>query len=104
MRRELGLSQREAAEQSGISFGQWQGLEDDERQSRGLDVKVRRIVLAFKVDRDWLMWGGPLLDPGQSPIRWYDADVRHLTLLPTLIPADEEVVDNGGKEPWTIAV
>jgi transcriptional regulator with XRE-family HTH domain len=64
MRRTLGLTQREAADRAGIPFGQWQGLEDDERQPRGLDVKVQRIALAFNVDRDWLMWGGPL-DPSE---------------------------------------
>jgi transcriptional regulator with XRE-family HTH domain len=68
MRRELGLTQREAASLSGIPFGQWQGLEDDERHPRALDVKVQRIVRAFNVDRDWLIWGGPLVpnEPGAT--------------------------------------
>jgi transcriptional regulator with XRE-family HTH domain len=81
MRRTLGLTQREAAALAGIPFGQWQGLEDDERHPRGLDVKVQRIVRAFNVDRDWLIWGGPL-DPnepaatGEQPI---DGTTREFT-------------------------
>lgn len=63
MRRELKLSQRQAAERAGIPFGQWQGLEDEERQPRGINLKVQRIARAFQVDRDWLMWGGPLGSP-----------------------------------------
>lgn len=67
MRRELGLSQREAAEKAGIPFGQWQGMEDGHRQPRGLDVKIQRIALAFNVDRNWLMWGGPLSSGAPTP-------------------------------------
>lgn len=60
VRRELGLSQREAAERCGITFGSWQGMEDGHRQVRGLDDKVARISETLGVSRDWLMWGGPL--------------------------------------------
>jgi transcriptional regulator with XRE-family HTH domain len=67
LRRELGLSQRDAADRAGIPFGQWQGMEDDGRQPRGLDVKVARIAVAFGVDRDWLMWGGPLSGGSPNP-------------------------------------
>jgi transcriptional regulator with XRE-family HTH domain len=67
LRRELGLSQRDAAVRAGIPFGQWQGKEDDGRQPRGLDVKVARIAVAFGVDRDWLMWGGPLSGGTSGP-------------------------------------
>lgn len=30
------------------------------RATRRVDVKVRQIAMALGVDRDWLMWGGPL--------------------------------------------
>lgn len=63
LRRELGLSQRQAAERAGIPFGSWQGLEDDHRQSRDLVTKIQRIARAYNVDRDWLMWGGELMSP-----------------------------------------
>lgn len=62
VRRHLGLTQRQAAETSGLTFGEWQSMEDG-RQPRGLDVKVARISLALGVARDWLMWGGPLTPP-----------------------------------------
>lgn len=53
------LTQRGAAEQCGITFGEWQGMELG-RATRRVDVKVRQIAMALGVDRDWLMWGGPL--------------------------------------------
>ena len=59
VRRQLGLSQREAALRTGLTFGEWQSLEDG-RSARGLDVKVGRISTTLGVDREWLMWGGPL--------------------------------------------
>lgn len=64
LRHEMNLTQRDAAEKAGLTFGEWQGLEDG-RDSRRVDVKVAKIALAFGYDRDWLMWGGPL-DPGQA--------------------------------------
>lgn len=59
IRRTLGLTQRMAAELCGLTFGEWQSLEDG-RAARGIDQKVNRICAAVGVDRDWLMWGGPL--------------------------------------------
>ena len=61
VRRQCGLSQRAAAELCGLTFREWQSLEDG-RAARGLDVKVRAISQALGVDRDWLMWGGALRD------------------------------------------
>jgi transcriptional regulator with XRE-family HTH domain len=58
LRRELGWSQREAAQATGIPFGTWQGMETDGRGSRDLDRHVMAIVEATGYDRDWLMWGG----------------------------------------------
>ncbi|HEY5985163.1 MAG TPA: helix-turn-helix transcriptional regulator, partial [Streptosporangiaceae bacterium] len=63
VRRELKLSQREAAERCGITFGSWQGMEDGERQVRGLNDKVAAISEALGVDKNWLMWGGALRTP-----------------------------------------
>lgn len=56
VRRQLGISQREAAARTGLGYGDWQSLEDG-RAARNLDVKVKAICLALGVDRDWLMWG-----------------------------------------------
>lgn len=68
MRTELGLSQREAAMQSGVSFGTIQGVESG-RTPRNEVATLAKLAKAFHVDRDWLIWGGPLdtedvVDPG----------------------------------------
>jgi hypothetical protein len=59
MRHDLKISQREAALRSGLSFGEWQSMENG-AAARGIDRKVAAIAAAFGVDRDWLMWGGAL--------------------------------------------
>lgn len=59
VRRQLGLTQRAAAERCGLTFGEWQGLENG-LQARGIPSKVARISEALGVDRDWLLWGGAL--------------------------------------------
>lgn len=66
LRAELGLSQREFGEAVGIPPSQIQSIEDGS-SPRGLDVKVKKIAMAFGVDRDWLMWGGELADPSTDP-------------------------------------
>jgi transcriptional regulator with XRE-family HTH domain len=62
VRNALGLSQREAAAHAGIGFGAWQSMEDG-RSPRDLPAKIARMSMTFGVDRDWLMWGGPLAPP-----------------------------------------
>lgn len=66
VRREKRLSQRAAADLCGITFGEWQSIEDG-RSARGLDEKVLAIARNLDVDRDWLMWGGPLNSSGGPP-------------------------------------
>lgn len=68
VRRQLGLTQREAAERCGLTFGEWQSMEDG-RQARGLNSKIQRIALGLRVNRNWLMWGGPLTPPEDINIR-----------------------------------
>lgn len=62
LRHEEGLSQREAALRTGVSFGVWQGMESG-RATRGVDRAVAAIAATLKYDREWLMWGGSLSDP-----------------------------------------
>lgn len=62
-RRERGLSQRAAAELCGLTFGEWQSLENGAR-ARGLNEKIAAIANGLGYDRDWLMWGGPLRADG----------------------------------------
>jgi transcriptional regulator with XRE-family HTH domain len=59
VRAELGLSQRDAADRSGVTYGEWQSMENG-ASARGLDRKVTKIADTLGYDRDWLMWGGPL--------------------------------------------
>lgn len=61
MRTELGLSQREAALRSGVSFGTIQGVESG-RSPRNEVATLKKLADAFHVDKDWLIWGGPLDD------------------------------------------
>jgi hypothetical protein len=75
VRRQLGLSQRAAAETAGIGFGSWQSMEDD-RSPRDLLQKVQRICVAFGVDRDWLLWGGPLGEGAGPTTSGWSADSR----------------------------
>jgi len=63
VRTTLGLSQREASAQTGIPYGSWQSMEDG-RSPRDLPAKIARISMSLGVDRDWLMWGGPLAQTG----------------------------------------
>lgn len=76
MRHQLHLSQRKAAEISGVTFGEWQSMEDG-RDARGVPQKVQAISAALGVDRDWLLWGGPL-DQGE------DDDPDGHAALPTI--------------------
>lgn len=73
---ERELSQRAAALTCGLTFGEWQGIEDG-RKVGGLDVKVRKIAAGLGYDRDWLMWGGPLSTDGEEPpvIHGYGSDI-----------------------------
>lgn len=55
-RLEAGLSQREAAEACGLTYGEWQSIEAGRRAGQ-LDVKVDKIASGLGYDRNWLMWG-----------------------------------------------
>lgn len=59
IRRELGLSQREAALRCGVGFGSWQSWENGSAPRNALRDLVW-VAERLGVDRDWLMFGGPL--------------------------------------------
>jgi transcriptional regulator with XRE-family HTH domain len=65
-RHERGLSQRAAALLCGLTFGEWQGIEDG-RAATSLDQKVIKIAAGLGYSREWLMWGGPLSGPSNEP-------------------------------------
>lgn len=66
IRKELGLSQEQAAARCGLDDGSWSNWENG-TSPRNLPVVVHHIVSALNVDRDWLIWGGPL---GESSTKW----------------------------------
>lgn len=75
-RLDAGYSQREAALRCGLTFGEWQSIENG-AAARGLNVKVQKIAEGLGYDRDWLMWGGPLRPEGPestAPIHQYVGD------------------------------
>jgi transcriptional regulator with XRE-family HTH domain len=76
VRRQLGLTQRAAAERCDLTFGEWQSMEDG-RQARGLNSKISKISLSLGVSRDWLMWGGPLRQEDDVNIRWCQHEGTH---------------------------
>lgn len=70
IRKELGLSQEEAALRCGLEAGSWSKWENG-TSPRALPVVVHKIVSALGVDRDWLIWGGELAPPSNI---WYTAE------------------------------
>jgi transcriptional regulator with XRE-family HTH domain len=59
VRRELGLSQREAAQRCGVGFGSWQSWENGSAPRNALR-DLAAVAHRLNVDREWLMFGGAL--------------------------------------------
>lgn len=66
IRRALGLSQEEAALRCGLDDGSWSNWENGTKP-RGMDRVVETIATSLAVDREWLMWGGPLRTGSFAP-------------------------------------
>lgn len=66
LRNHLQLTQAEIAARCGLDDGSWSNWERGAKP-RGMDRTVRKISDAMGVDRDWLMWGGPLRTGSFSP-------------------------------------
>ena len=60
VRDRLGVSQREFALLTGLTYGEVQSLENGAAARHEVD-KVAKIAKATGVDREWLLWGGPLV-------------------------------------------
>lgn len=81
VRAEKGLSQKEAAFACGISPRVWQNAEDG-RSIRD-EVQVLAAIAGYlEVDRDWLVWGGPLNAENPHPDGPDGGTVRHQGLEP----------------------
>lgn len=59
IRHAFELTQAEAALRCGLDDGSWSNWERGTKP-RGMDRIVEKISDALRIDRDWLMWGGPL--------------------------------------------
>jgi transcriptional regulator with XRE-family HTH domain len=81
VRRQLGLTQRVAATLSGLTFGEWQSLEDG-RAARDIARKITAISERLNVSRDWLMWGGPLSATPPHPDQLHSVTRRYLFPAP----------------------
>lgn len=62
IRHELGLSQREASARCGVPYGVWQGMESG-RSTRDRDMWLTKVAAATGYEREWLVWGGTLVEP-----------------------------------------
>lgn len=88
IRRELGLSQREAAIRCGVGFGSWQSWEKGSSPRNALRDLIR-VAEELRVDRDWLMFGGPLR-PEQDDREPVNAPLRAVGDIPARISHDHE--------------
>jgi transcriptional regulator with XRE-family HTH domain len=59
VRRELGITVKEAASRCGLHYATWSTWENGRTPANAGEV-VAAIANGLHVDRDWLMWGGPL--------------------------------------------
>lgn len=74
------LTINEAAERCGLNYGSWSNWERG-KQPRDLLGVVQAISENLGVDRDWLMWGGPLANPRRGLSR-ATREYRALTVSP----------------------
>lgn len=65
-RRMAGLTIEEAAEVTGLSKSSWANWENGMRPQRETDV-IQVIAAALDIDRNWLMFGGPLTPARGKP-------------------------------------
>lgn len=61
-RHQRRLTQQEAADVCGVSRATW-ALWEGGAFPRNMPQVISKIAAGMGVDRDWLMWGGPLGDP-----------------------------------------
>jgi hypothetical protein len=79
------LSIEQAAKQCGLNPGNWAHWEDGRRPRDAFDV-AHAVSEGLQIDRDWLMFGGPLLGARGRPAKRAVEDTgryRHLSSGPT---------------------
>ena len=84
LRSQLGMSRRQFAAHTGLTENQLQGIEEG-RSPQKLPQKIQMICKATGVDRDWLMWGGPLKtnDPRQESPDGVSINQEYMSRKPT---------------------
>jgi transcriptional regulator with XRE-family HTH domain len=80
------LSQREAAEKCGLNYASWSNWEDGRRPRDLLEV-VDQISAGLRINREWLLFGGPLLPARGRPIR-KASDITGAYPRPSVRPID----------------
>lgn len=84
LRRHLELTQREASRLCGLDDGSWSNWERGSRP-RAMDQVVDTIAQVTGCNRDWLMWGSPLMYTRDSRpfglVKW-SSDVPEQIPLP----------------------
>jgi transcriptional regulator with XRE-family HTH domain len=68
LRHELGLTVEDICEQCGVRPPTWGKWERGESEPRGVIRVINTLVEVTGVDREWLLWGGPL---APAPTKWY---------------------------------
>jgi hypothetical protein len=63
------ISIREAAPLCGLNYGSWTGWERGS-MPRDLLRVVDKIAAALDIDREWLLFGGPLSEAEENRDRW----------------------------------
>lgn len=82
IRNALHLTQKEAAERCGLDDGSWSNWENGSKP-RDMARVIESICSNLGVDRDWLMWGGPLAQNLKflTPLTVLDGPVGQGSLL-----------------------
>lgn len=64
-----GLTVKKAAARCGLNYGSWSKWENG-ASPRDLLTVVARISEGLGVDREWLLFGGPLAEPDDERASW----------------------------------
>jgi len=91
---------REAADRCGLNYGSWSNWERG-MEPRGLLDVVEKISQGLGVNREWLLYGGPLDQADVNRLRWADVDpaVRSTAYVRSLRPALAGTHPRGRQDP-----
>jgi transcriptional regulator with XRE-family HTH domain len=100
------MTVKDAADRCGINYGSWSNWERG-KKPRDLLEAVKRISAGLGVDRNWLLFGGPLSGADENQRLWPGEGVRSSSWLRSSTPRARSAtilgrVDHGqpGREAW----